>query len=198
MERSVLGTLSAAARRPRAAGGRSQPADARLSCIQCVSSSGRSRTIAGSCSAVSFCEQPPLNLIKSIELSGCYIVDDDFILVTRWEKSEVATDGDPIANLARSYLHDSMSTVAEIRAGSGQQGPVSRRQRAPEPRRRRHLCDAELLRSGAARTADVAKRAEEARRPQIAFKYAENSGQMQPIREQAGTFADSIKLWSGA
>ncbi len=31
----------------------------------------------------------------------------------------------------------------------------------------------------------------------IAFKYAENSGQMQPIREQAGTFADSIKLWSG-
>ena len=33
--------------------------------------------------------------------------------------------------------------------------------------------------------------------PYIAFKYAENSGQMQPIREQAGTFADSIKLWSG-
>jgi benzoyl-CoA reductase subunit C len=30
----------------------------------------------------------------------------------------------------------------------------------------------------------------------VAFKYAENSGQMQPIREQAGTFADSIKLWS--
>ena len=33
--------------------------------------------------------------------------------------------------------------------------------------------------------------------PHISFKYAENSGQMQPIREQAGTFADSIKLWSG-
>jgi len=32
--------------------------------------------------------------------------------------------------------------------------------------------------------------------PHISFKYAENSGQMQPIREQAGTFADSIKLWS--
>ena len=31
--------------------------------------------------------------------------------------------------------------------------------------------------------------------PYISFKYAENSGQMQPIREQAGTFADSIKLW---
>ena len=30
-----------------------------------------------------------------------------------------------------------------------------------------------------------------------AFKYAENTGQMQPIREQAGTFADTIKLWGG-
>ncbi len=40
--------------------------------------------------------------------------------------------------------------------------------------------------------------AAEAGIPYIAFKYAENSGQMQPIREQAGTFADSIKLWSGA
>jgi benzoyl-CoA reductase subunit C len=30
------------------------------------------------------------------------------------------------------------------------------------------------------------------------FKYAENTGQMQPIREQAGTFADSIKLWGEA
>ena len=31
-----------------------------------------------------------------------------------------------------------------------------------------------------------------------AFKFAENTGQMAPIREQAGTFADSIKLWSAA
>ncbi len=34
--------------------------------------------------------------------------------------------------------------------------------------------------------------------PHTAFKYAENTGQMAPIREQAGTFADSIKLWSEA
>ena len=33
--------------------------------------------------------------------------------------------------------------------------------------------------------------------PWTAFKYAENNGQFQVIREQAGTFADSIKLWSG-
>ena len=27
-----------------------------------------------------FCEQPPLNLIKSLELAGCYVVDDDLLL----------------------------------------------------------------------------------------------------------------------
>jgi benzoyl-CoA reductase subunit C len=33
--------------------------------------------------------------------------------------------------------------------------------------------------------------------PWTAFKYSENTGQFQVIREQAGTFADSIKLWAG-
>ena len=31
--------------------------------------------------------------------------------------------------------------------------------------------------------------------PYTAFKYAENTGQIQVIKEQTGTFADSIKLW---
>jgi benzoyl-CoA reductase subunit C len=34
--------------------------------------------------------------------------------------------------------------------------------------------------------------------PWTAFKFSENNGQFQVIREQAGTFSDSIKLWSGA
>ena len=32
----------------------------------------------------SFCEQPPLDLIKILEEAGCYIVDDDFVLGPRW------------------------------------------------------------------------------------------------------------------
>jgi benzoyl-CoA reductase subunit C len=32
----------------------------------------------------------------------------------------------------------------------------------------------------------------------ISMKYSENTGQFQTTREQAGTFADSLKLWSEA
>ncbi len=44
----------------------------------------------------------------------------------------------------------------------------------------------------------VVRAVERTRVPWTAFKYSENTGQFQVIREQAGTFADSIKLWSEA
>lgn len=146
----------------------------------------------------SFCEQPPLNLIKSIELAGCYIVDDDYLLVNRWLLEDVPEDGDPIANLASLFLHKSASTAAKYEPDAKKKG--------------RHLiesvkkygaegvifaapsfCDPALLDRPMLQHALKAEGI-----PYVAFKYAENSGQMQPIREQAGTFADSIKLWSTA
>ena len=143
-----------------------------------------------------FCEQPPLNLIKSIELSGCYIVDDDFMLVNRWEQSDVSQEGDPVANLAAAYLHNSANTSAKYEPDVEQKGlylvDAVKRSRAEgvifaSP----SFCDPALLERPMLQRVLAAHDI-----PFIAFKYAENSGQMQPIREQAGTFADSIKLWS--
>ncbi|MFI5015953.1 MAG: benzoyl-CoA reductase subunit C [Hyphomicrobiales bacterium] len=143
-----------------------------------------------------FCEQPPLNLIKSIELSGCYIVDDDFMLVNRWERSDVPLDGDPIQSLAFAYLHDSGDTSAKYEPDQKKKGlylveSVKRNRAEGVIFAAPSFCDPALLErpmlQGVLAEHGV---------PYIAFKYAENSGQMQPIREQAGTFADSIKLWS--
>ncbi|MGP0059909.1 MAG: benzoyl-CoA reductase subunit C [Beijerinckiaceae bacterium] len=162
---------------------------------------GQDRPMKDNCRVVvsgAFCEQPPLNLVKSIELAGCYIVDDDFMLVNRWEKTDVKVDGDPIANLASSYLHDSLSTAPKYEPDLAKMGLF-----LVESVRRNHaegvifamasFCDPALLDRPM-----LQKVLKEANIPYIAFKYAENSGQMQPVREQAGTFADSIKLWSGA
>jgi benzoyl-CoA reductase subunit C len=144
-----------------------------------------------------FCEQPPLNLIKSLELAGCYVVDDDLLLVTRWLTAEVPTDGEPLRNLALAFLHHSESTAAKYEPNLAEKG-----QHLVRAVRRTgaegvifacpSFCDPALLERPMMQ--HVLKDAEI---PYIAFKYAENSGQMQPIREQAGTFSDSIKLWSG-
>jgi benzoyl-CoA reductase subunit C len=53
----------------------------------------------------SFCEQPPLDLIRLIEEAGCYVVDDDFILGRRWFTEDVPVDGDPLRALAESYVN---------------------------------------------------------------------------------------------
>ena len=144
-----------------------------------------------------FCEQPPLNLIKSLELAGCYVVDDDLLLVTRWLTTEVPTDGDPMKNLALAFLHHSESTAAKYEPNQKEKGQhlvraVKRTSAEGVIFACPSFCDPALLDRPILQ--HVLK---DAGIPYIAFKYAENSGQMQPIREQAGTFADSIKLWSG-
>jgi len=145
-----------------------------------------------------FCEQPPLGLLKSIELAGCYIVDDDFMLVARWLLHDVPTTGDPLKNLSDAFITYSVETACKFvpqRQDKGKFLIDSVRSNNAEgvifasP----SFCDPALL------DRPMLQKALSARGiPYTAFKYAENSGQMQPIREQAGTFADSIKLWSAA
>ena len=145
-----------------------------------------------------FCEQPPLALIKSIEMSGCYIVDDDFILVTRWLLDEVPADGDPMQELSRAFLHRSASTAAKYETTREEKGVFLLKQASERGAEgvifaAPSFCDPALLERPMLQ--DVLKAHKV---PYTAFKYAENTGQMAPIREQAGTFADSIKLWSAA
>ena len=146
----------------------------------------------------SFCEQPPLGLIKSIELAGCYIVDDDFMLVTRWLLDDVPANGNPLEELSKAFLHRSATTAAKYDTHREEKGVFLLKQiktsgaegaifAAPS------FCDPALLERPMLQ--DVLSKH---KIPHTAFKYAENTGQMAPIREQAGTFADSIKLWSAA
>ncbi|HJZ10763.1 MAG TPA: 2-hydroxyacyl-CoA dehydratase, partial [Acidobacteriota bacterium] len=53
-----------------------------------------------------FCEQPPLDLIRTISQS-CYVVDDDLLIGLRWILEDVSLEGDPLFNLAEAYLEKS-------------------------------------------------------------------------------------------
>ena len=145
-----------------------------------------------------FCEQPPLGLLKSIEMAGCYVVDDDFMLVARWLLHDVPIEGDPLEALSKAFITYSAETSCKYVPHKKDKGRFlidSVRRNGAEgvifasP----SFCDPALLDRPMLQNALAACGI-----PYTSFKYAENSGQMQPIREQAGTFADSIKLWSAA
>jgi benzoyl-CoA reductase subunit C len=146
----------------------------------------------------SFCEQPPLGLIKTIERAGCYIVDDDFLAGNRFLTEAVPMEGDPAANLADTFTGSAIKTsvlyepdpkgkkalMQQRASAAGADGIIFCAASFCDPA----LLDRPMLREGA----------EQAGIPCIAFKFAENSGQFQQFREQAGTFSDSIKLWGDA
>jgi len=142
-----------------------------------------------------FCEQPPLGLIKSLERAGCYIVEDDFLQIHRFLRHDVPTDGDPLENLVVAFLEDAIASPTRY---------IDRDEKGRDLLERVEASGAEGVLFGAPSFCDpalldqpmVVKALEREGVPWTAFKYSENGGQFQVIREQAGTFADSIKLWS--
>jgi benzoyl-CoA reductase subunit C len=146
----------------------------------------------------SFCEQPPLGLIKSIEMAGCYVVDDDFQLIQSWLLDDVPLEGDPLEELSKAFLHRSAQTASKYDDKKEDKGKHLLRQVKTRGAEgvifaAASFCDPALLERPMLQEI-LAKH----KIPYTAFKFAENTGQMAPIREQAGTFADSIKLWSAA
>ncbi len=145
----------------------------------------------------SFCEQPPLNLIKTLEKAGCYIVDDDFIQIARWFRRPVAVDGDGYGAISEAFLSASRPSSSVFEGDKPKSEDLVQRIRdrnaegvifaAPS------FCDPALL--------DLPFYQEALDRLGInytQFQFSENTGQFQTIKEQTGTFSDSIKLWSEA
>jgi benzoyl-CoA reductase subunit C len=146
-----------------------------------------------------FCEQPPLGLLATLERAGCYIVDDDMLLGPRFLTGVVAgeTNGDPLAAIVDAFLTERTAApfvyIDDAEKGAALADMVARRGAEGVIFCAPSFCDPALLdRPMLARALD--KRGIS----YIAFKYSENTGQFQTIREQAGTFADSLKLWSQA
>jgi len=144
-----------------------------------------------------FCEAPPIGFLRTLERAGCAIVADDVHLGLRWIEAQVSTKGDPLDAISDGYV--SHGALAPCRY----EGP---RRRGDELIKavKRHgaqgaivcspsFCDPALLdRPG------LLAALETAQIPSIQLQYAENSVDYGSVREQAGTFADALRLWEAA
>jgi benzoyl-CoA reductase subunit C len=142
-----------------------------------------------------FCEQPPLGLLATLERAGCRVVDDDLLLGLRWITGDVPTGGDPVQNLSEAFLNQSATTASRY-LPDGKHG-----RSLIDSVRRNHaegvifcapsFCDPALLEQPM-----LVSALDREKIPHTQFKYSEDTGQFAVIREQAGTFSDSIRLWS--
>ncbi|MCC6994659.1 MAG: 2-hydroxyacyl-CoA dehydratase [Deltaproteobacteria bacterium] len=145
-----------------------------------------------------FCEQPPLGLLRALERAGCYVIADDLTLGHLDSDDPDPDPGlDPLQALAEAEMVGRTASAVRYDA-QGDRG----RCLAAEAKRLHadgiifaapSFCDPALLDQPR-----LTKALGDAQVPYTAFKYAENTGQFQSIREQAGTFADSVKLWGHA
>lgn len=143
-----------------------------------------------------FCEQPPLDLIRTLERAGCDILDDDFQLGFRTIEGpiECAPGEDPLEALARAYLKRGAATASRY-IGDEEKG-AALVARVRECRAdgvvfaAASFCDPALLDQPMLEAA-----LDRAGIPHTSFKFAENNAQFQTIREQAGAFSDAVKLW---
>ncbi len=145
-----------------------------------------------------FCEQPPLGLLKTLERAGCYIVDDDLLVAARFLRGRVLegqNGGSPWDLLARAWFDRGLNVPSRYVPGEKKGEWLVRmcRERHAEgvifcaP----SFCDPALLEQPMLQNAlDAAGIAH------TNLRYAENTAQFGAIHEQSGTFADSIKLWS--
>jgi benzoyl-CoA reductase subunit C len=143
----------------------------------------------------SFCEQPPIGLIKSIEMAGCYIVDDDFMLGSRWIQSDInAETGDPLNELVKAFLYKSAPSSAMYDV----KDPRSERLVKLVKKRKADgviFCAASFCDPALLDRPEMQKVCDREGIAHINFQFHENTGQFKVIKEQAGTFSDSIKLW---
>ncbi len=144
-----------------------------------------------------FCEQPPLGLIRALENSGCNIVDDDWMLGARFMPDDIPVTDDAIGALSEAYLKRTVATASKYEE-DGNKGAylISQVTRAgadgvifAAP----SFCDPALLERPMQQEALKREKI-----PYTSFKYSEDTGQYQVIKEQTGTFADAIKLWGDA
>jgi len=143
----------------------------------------------------SFCEQPPLELLQTLEEAGCYVVDDDLLLGQRWHGDPLPLEGDPLETLARHLLLRCVPSAVHHPA-PGSRGPALVRKVREARAEGVVFCIAKFCEPALYDFALLKRTLDAEQIPYLAFEFEEKMSTFESVRAQLETFVESILLFS--
>ncbi len=143
----------------------------------------------------SFCEQPPIELLQTIEESGCYVVNDDFLLGQRWYEAPLPLEGEPVEALARHFLTRSVLSAVHHPGPQGRGDALIRKVRAARADGVL-FCMAKFCEPALYDYPLLARSLQTEGIPHLSFEFEEKMSTFESVRTQVETFVESILLFS--
>jgi benzoyl-CoA reductase subunit C len=137
-----------------------------------------------------FCEQPPLDLLRTIA-QFCYVVDDDLLIGLRWILEDVPLDGDPLYNLAEAYLEKSSYSPVQHDLRKPKEKMLLQRLQAARADAA-IITAAKMCEPGLDEQVAYAKALDEARIPYFISEFEENMTSFDHMQIQLETFVENL------
>jgi len=137
-----------------------------------------------------FCEQPPLDLLRTIAQS-CYLVDDDLLIGLRWILEDVALEGDPLLNLAEAYLEKSSYSPVQHDLRKPKEEMLLKRMKAANASAA-IITAAKMCEPGLDEQVAYAKALDEAGIPYFISEFEENMTSFDHLQIQLETFVENL------
>jgi benzoyl-CoA reductase subunit C len=137
-----------------------------------------------------FCEQPPIEMIETIE-DACFIVDDDLLIGQRWIVEDVPEEGDPVWALAESYIERSAASPVQYDARKGKEEVLMRL--LHEARAEAAiLTAAKFCEPGLDDQLALSRRLDAEKVPYLVLEFEEKMTSFEQMAMQVETFAESL------
>jgi benzoyl-CoA reductase subunit C len=137
-----------------------------------------------------FCEQPPLEMIETIE-DVCFIVDDDLLIGQRWLVEDAPESDDPVWSLAESYIQRSAASPVQYDARKPKEDVLMRMLR--EARAEAAIISAaKFCEPGLDDQLALSRWLEEEKVPYLVLEFEEKMTSFEQMAMQIETFAESL------
>lgn len=137
-----------------------------------------------------FCEQPPLEMLETIE-DVCFIVDDDLLIGQRWITEDVPETGDPVWALAESYIQRSASSPVQYDARKPKEDVLMTMLREARAEAA-IIAAAKFCEPGLDDQLALSRRLDREKVPYLILEFEEKMSSFEQMAMQVETFAESL------